>query len=133
MEKEDKNTGSWTKMTIERLYLPDFRLRVARAVGELASRWRYSDEELIVHVTNKVKHINLVIEKGSGFFGRLMNRMTREDPEYIVLDGLVVMQLHELIGQKPPVDIDINATYRAHHQEVRGLLERATKAVEARG
>ena len=128
--REDPN--SWQQKTIDNLVLPgSFWLRVARRTGKAWERFSYEYDELMVHVSNKLKLLDVSIARNSTFLGRMYNKIFGEESDFVVLDGIVVKQLFDLIGEDPPVSVSSDSKYRVDHKDLRRWYELAANAKSA--
>lgn len=129
MREAREDPESWEQKTINRLALADsFWLRVARRLGEAWARRPYDYDELMVHVSNKIKLLDVAIARNSTLPGRMYNKITGEDLDFVVLDGLVVKQLFDFIGEKPPIAVSVSSKYRVGHKDLRRWHELALTA-----
>ena len=102
------------------LILPSsFWLRAARRGGEIWAKFPFEYDELLVHVSNKIKLLDICIKRNSTFLGRIFNKITGEEVDVIILDGIVVKQLFDIIGEDPPMLIKLSASYRVDHEDMR--------------
>ena len=110
-----------------------FDFKVARGVGALAQRLVYSDEELLVSLSNSLKLREQEIEGRDSLTGRLMSLFVGQDPgDNIQVDGMRLKQLHDLAGSRSREEIDLNATYDTNLEYFRVLLDNARKKAAAR-
>ena len=124
MKKIEIDTYSYKAKIINRVILPSsFWIRTARKLGEAVARFPYEYEELMVHVSNKIKLLDVIRDKRSTALGRFLNRFAQEESEFIVLDGVVIKQLFDLIGETPPMEVDVRSSYRIPHEDVRSLYK----------
>ncbi len=121
MKKVGKDNVSWITKS---------RFQNGSPVTQAVSRWVLSEEDLLIHVSNKIVQMNDVLEKEKSFLGRLANKFTGGDLNSIVFDGLVIQQLHDVVGIKTPIPIEIQYQYDVDHNELRGLYSRAKKNIE---
>ena len=94
-EEWAQNIRDWTRGA------PLWR-HIALGVVSISERMPFEPAELLVHVSNKLKLIDIAIKKNTTFFGRLSNKFTGAEMEYVVLNGIAVKQLYELANAKPP-------------------------------
>jgi len=93
---------TWPQKTLNNYVLPgSFLLRTARRLGEAWVKFPYEYDELMVHLSNKIKLLDVSIQRNGTYLGRLYNKFTGEDVDVIVLDGGVVKQLFDVIGEDP--------------------------------
>jgi hypothetical protein len=109
-----------------------FIIKIAHGIDDQFARLVYTDEELLAHVHNKLVWFEPILRRERHVIGRLWNRLLREHMEDVVLDGVVILQLHELIGERVPDGLKANMRYLVHHEDVRALKERALMAMQAR-
>jgi hypothetical protein len=105
--------------------------RVALGVALISERMPFEPEELLVHVSNKLKLIDALNERNATFLGKLINKFTREELGFVILNGIAVKQLYEFADETPPSIVDINARYEIHREAVRELYNRAQKAISS--
>ncbi|MFD2205695.1 hypothetical protein [Kiloniella antarctica] len=128
-KKQDRNPFSNDANHHHFLEEPLF-LKIARGVGQAMTAQIYSPEDLIIHSYNKIVQMNAVLEKEKSFFGRIYNKIAGEDIISIALDGIVIQQLHDVVGIKPPILIEIQYQYNIEHNELRDLFAKAQKIIE---
>jgi hypothetical protein len=109
-----------------------FIIKIAHGIDDQFARLVYTDEELLAHVHNKLVWFEPILRRERHVIGRLWNRLLREQTQDIVLDGIVIRQLHELVGEAVPYGMKVNLRYLVHHEDVRSLKERAHMAMQAR-
>jgi hypothetical protein len=97
-------------------------IKVARGVGDLAAKWVYSDQELIIHLSNILRQYDYEIKRAKGPLGSILNRLMPRQLEHVVLDGQVIKQAYELARQPPPTNIGLNARYKIRAETVRQIL-----------
>jgi hypothetical protein len=116
-----------------RALLADYHLvtRVEHAIGALAQRLVYSDEELLVSLSNSLKLREREIADLGSFTSRLMSLFVGKDAgDSIRIDGMRLKQLHDLAGSRPRAEIDLNGIYSVKLAYFRVLLSKARKAAE---
>jgi len=129
MKKIDVDPFSWKQKIQERLLESSVVLRIARGASQLMADLPFEPDELLVHVLNKLKLMDMVHERNLTLFGRLINKITREELDYIVLDGIAVRQLYEFADETLPLVIDVSSRYEIHREAVRALYNRAQTAI----
>ena len=106
-----------------------FEFKVAEGVGALAQRLVYSDEELLVSLSNSLKLREQEIAERDSLKGRLMALFVGKDSgDSIRIDGMRLKQLHDLTGSTPREEINLNASYDINLEYFRVLLNKARKA-----
>ncbi len=129
MKKIEVDPFAWEQKTLKMMLDTNFRLRIARGVGQLMTNLPFEPDQLLVHISNKLKLNDAVFQRKTTFLGKLINRLTREDPDLIILDGIAARQLFEFADKPPPNDIDINSRYEVHRDIVRMLYNRAQRRI----
>ena len=86
-----------------------------------------------MHISNKLKLIGMVNKKNTTFFGKLINKFTGEELEYVILNGIATKQLYDFADETPPSVIDLNSRYEIHREAVRELYNRAQVAITSAG
>lgn len=130
MRKRREGADSPEEPRIQEVALPRQRgHRWLRRLGETWARLRYEPDELLVHVANRLRQRDDMAAVGRTALGRLYNRVTGQDPDFIELDGLVIRQLFELIGEDPPLAIELKSIYRVPQEEVRHWHALAAEAL----
>lgn len=120
MRKGRGEAGAPERPQIEEVVLPRRHAdRWLRRLGETWARLRYEPDELMLHVANRLRQRDDMAAVGRTALGRLYNRVTGQDPDFIELDGLVIRQLFELIGEDPPIAVGLRSIYRVPQEEVR--------------
>jgi len=110
-----------------------FEFRVAKAVGALAQRLVYSDDELLVSLSNSLKLREQEIADRNSFTGRLMALFVGKDAgDSIQVDGMRLNQLHDLTGSKPRSQINLSGLYEVNLAYFEALLSMARKAAAAK-
>jgi len=117
-----QNIGDWTYGS------PVWR-NVALGVALISEKMPFEPEELLVHISNKLKLIDMVNRKNTTFFGKFINKFTGEELEYVVLNGIATKQLYDFAGETPPSVIDLSSRYEIHREAVRELYNRAQTAI----
>ncbi|WP_419904938.1 hypothetical protein [Kiloniella sp.] len=130
MEKIQVDEYSLKKKQEKSILQDSFMLRIARGVGEAVSRLVYSPEDLLIHASNKLKLNEYVRKNETSFFGRISNKISGEDPNHITVDGIVITQLHNVLGIDTPNSIEIRYQYSVNHEELRDLYARAKKVID---
>lgn len=119
---------------IRKIEVPaSLRRRWGWRLDQAWSRLRYETDALLVHVANRLRLRDVVAARGRTPLGRLYNRLTGQTPDFVELDGQVILQLFELIGEDPPAAIERAATYRVGHADARRWHEQARDAATAEG
>lgn len=90
-----------------------------------------SYEDLLIHVSHKLKTTKSAIERNATFFGKIANKISGEELEDVVLDGLVLKQLYEIVALDNEPSADINTRYRIPYTQAKNLFERAVENVSA--
>ncbi|MEH6631443.1 MAG: hypothetical protein V7776_11470 [Halopseudomonas aestusnigri] len=113
-------------------HLPEGSLfgKIARGVGRAMTALVYSPKDLSIHVSNKIVQMDDVLERENTFFGRIYNKISGEDITSIALDGVVIQQLHDVVGVKTPFSIEIQYQYNIDHNELRDLYARAKTIID---
>ncbi len=120
---------SWKQKTINNLILPvSFWLRTARRLGEAWAKFPFEYDELMVHVSNKIKLLDVTIARNSTFLGRMYNKITGEELDFVVLDGVVIKQLFDFMGEDPPMPVSLDSQYRVGHEDLRRWYKLAADA-----
>ena len=110
-----------------------FAFKVARGVGVLAQRLVYSDEELLVSLSNSLKLREQEIAQLGSFTSRLLSLFAGKDAgDSIRIDGMRLKQLHDLAGSRPRAEIDLNRLYDVNLAYFGVLLDEARKAANAK-
>jgi len=129
MKKVEADPFAWEQKIVNRTLESSFVLRLARGYGQLMTNLPFEPDELLIHISNKLKLIDALNEKNSNFFGKFVNRFNREELDYVVLDGIAVRQLYEFADETLPLVIDVNSRYEIHREAVRELYNRAHTAI----
>ncbi|MBT4888143.1 MAG: hypothetical protein HON65_01130 [Rhodospirillales bacterium] len=132
MEKENSDSHSWEKKTKKVISNDSLHIRIAQGVGNAMMRLKFDPTNLLIHISNKLKILDWVIEKEKTFFGRLSNKIMGEELECVSLDGIVIKQLYEVVGKNPPMEIDLNASYKINHSTIRDLYDSAEKIINSK-
>ncbi len=110
-----------------------FDFKVAQGVGALAQRLVYSDDELLISLSNSLKLREQEIADSNSFTGRLMGLFTTKDTgDGIQVDGMRLKQLHDLTGSKPRKEINLNGLYDVNLAYFQMLLGNAREAAAAK-
>ena len=131
MKKVEQHTPYWfdrkqSNQLEDGLFAP-----IARGVANAMSTLVYSPDNLLINVSNKIVQMDAVLEKEKSIFGRLSNKITGDNLSCILLDGIVIQQLHDVIGIKTPIHIEIKYQYNVDHIDLRNLYARAGKIIAA--
>ena len=127
MEEKKADESSWKAKTINNLVVPESGggLKWSHQVGELMRQLPFDPEQLEVHVSNRIKLLDVTREKNQSFFGKLWNKIIGAECDKIDLDGIVIKQLFEIIGDEPPVSANGRKIYKIDHQIVRRWYSQA--------
>ncbi|MEH6631447.1 MAG: hypothetical protein V7776_11490 [Halopseudomonas aestusnigri] len=80
--------------------------RIVEGVTEHLATMTYTPENLLLHVAIKLNQIEPILKKSKTRFGRFINRFNGESSEYINIDGMVLIQLHEILGEALPISLE---------------------------
>ena len=120
MKEVHTDQYSWKQKTMNNLVLPgSFAIRTSRRLGEIWATLPFEFDELMVHVSNKLKLLDVAINRNSTFFGRMYNKITGEELDFVVMDGIAVKQLFDMMGEEPPMPVDLKSQYRVGHEDLR--------------
>ncbi len=103
--------------------------QVIQDVTELLATMTYTPDTLLQHIAIKLNQIEPILKKNKTLFGRLINKFNGENPKYIVIDGMVLIQLHEVLSEKIPFPIEAKNQYDVDHNDLRDLYTRAREIV----
>jgi hypothetical protein len=105
-------------------------LKFVRRANRFAQRLTYSDEELLVSLSNSLKMRELEIEEQGSLQGKLMTFFVGKDSgDTIEIDGVRLKRLVELTGLGPREDVDIDQVYAVKLAAFRELLDKARQSV----
>lgn len=94
-------------------------------VGHLAQRLVYSDEELLISLSNSLRLREREIAERTTLKGRLMTLFVGEDDgKTIRIDGMRLKQLLELAGGSAPDDLALAGLYEVNLEYFRVLMGR---------
>jgi hypothetical protein len=96
-------------------------IRFARGLGDLMQRLVYTDDQLVLSVSNSLKLHDLERQSLMGKLLAMFAPLTG-DPD-IKIDGMRLQHLYKLAKSTPPVEIAISKTYAMEVKELRLLLE----------
>ncbi len=97
-------------------------LRFARGPGKQFGRLTYTDEQLVVTVSNRLKMQNAAFERSKTAFGRLCNFILWEDAHYIEFTGVHLGQLFRGGGLTVPDAVKGGTTYLVRRDVVEECL-----------
>jgi len=92
------------------------------ARGELNRR--YAGAALLVFVRNKLGLHRAVRERAQTILGPLINRLTGEEPDTVLLGGRIIEQLFREIDRIPPYAFDRSLIYRIRAGDLETLVAR---------
>ena len=102
-------------------------MRFAKDLADMYQRLVYTEEELLIPLSNSLRVHQVEIEdedtltgRIAAFFGEAMDR------EMITIDGMRLKQLFELLQEEPPVNIRISQMYRVDVKSLRDMLARTS-------
>ncbi len=121
------DSQSWKQKSVDYGLDGKFIRPIYLGLGDLFARHRFEHDDLLVHVYNKIKMMDQVLERNFSLIGKLINKFHGEDVERIELYGMVLKQLYEIIGEEPPIPFDIAYSYQIPHLGVRELYNRAAE------
>ncbi len=101
---------------------------IAKDSGKALDKGRFTPDELMAHIANKLKIVDTAIEKDRTPFGWVSNLFNREELDSVILDGVVLRQLYEMAGETPPAKINRRSSYQLHHSTVRRLRDDAIES-----
>jgi hypothetical protein len=127
LEEKKSDPDSWKAKTLNNLVIPESGgiLHWAHQAGELMRRLPFDPEQLEVHVSNKIKLLDVARESNQSFLGKFWNKIAGIETEKIELDGIVIKQLHEIIGEPVPSLTDPRGSFKMDHQIVRSWYSKA--------
>ena len=88
-----------------------------RELGRHVDRLRFKPDELEAHVWNKLKLFEVMKRREKTMFGRLYNQIAETDRECILLNGVVVIQLFEIMGIESQKPIEPKLIYRIGYDD----------------
>ncbi len=97
-------------------------LKVAAGLSKRMDRRAYLPSDLVVVLQNKIGLCNVALERNKNLFGRLANRLFDPDFDKIDLDGVIVLQLKNMLDLETDDDIEVGGKYKLHHCKVRAML-----------
>lgn len=127
--KKVKKDESWKQKLIDGEVSRSFVWKSARKLGQMVSRLRFSNEALLAHLSNKLIQAEISHKRGAHFFGRIYNKMSGESPEEILLDGVVVLQIYELLGEDAGFPIAPASQYSIGLEALTVLYQRVTAKI----
>ncbi len=103
--------------------------QIVQGVTERLATMTYTPDNLLRHIAIKLNQIEPILKRDKTRFGRFINRFNGESPKYITIDGMVLIQLHEVLSEKPPFPIEAKNQYDIDHNDLRDLYTRAREIV----
>lgn len=128
MKKAEKD-NSWKSKLIDREVGKSFSLKSSRKLGQMVSRLRFSNEALLVHLSNKIVQAEIYHRRRRNILGRIYNKMAGENSDVILLDGIVVLQLYELLEEEAEFPIEPAGQYSIGLEALTDLYQRATTKI----
>lgn len=100
-------------------------IKNAHAFGDLMQRLVYTDDQLVVSVSNSLKLHGQMVRQSQSLLGRLIAVFAGQitDPDVIEIDGMRLQHLYTLSRSEPPEKIAIRKAYAMKVTVVRLLLE----------
>ncbi len=92
----------------------------------------FSPEYWLQHVAIKLNHIEPILKRSKTHFGRFINRFNGESAEYITIDGMALIQLHEVLGEALPLSLEAKSQYDVDPHDLIDFYIRAKKILPQR-
>ncbi len=127
--KKIERENSWKTKLIDNEIRRSFVLKSSRKLGQMVSMLRFSNETLLAHLSNKIVQAEISQKRGKHFLGRIYNKMAGENSEEVLLDGIVVLQLYEVLGEDAEFPIEPAGQYSIGLEALTDHYHRATAKI----
>ncbi|MFD2205699.1 hypothetical protein [Kiloniella antarctica] len=107
-----------------------FRDSIVEGVTEHLATMTYTPENLLQHLAIKLNQVEPIIEKSKTRFGRFINYFNGENPDYITIDGMVLIQLYDILETAHPLPIVAKYQYDVDPHDLKEFYNRAKKIVQ---
>ncbi|WP_282605423.1 hypothetical protein [Pelagibius sp. Alg239-R121] len=116
---------------------PDFSVdvvnTVVKGVSDNFQRLAYSEEDLMITLSNRIKAHENEVRESKTMLGRFMGLFTNPiNPDRMEIDGMRLHQIFELAGQSPSTKIILGASYIVDPYELQQLMIRAEHKIKKR-
>ena len=98
---------------------------IAQGVEETLATTKYTPENLLRHIAIKLNQAVPIQERDKTFIGRLLNRFNGEDPNVLTIDGMVLVQLFEILDMTANFEIIPKHQYDVNPNDLIELYDRA--------
>lgn len=103
-------------------------LAVGKSSAKYSRRLAYSEENLIISISNTLAIHKQDIREARTLLGKIIGLVSRPvDPENIKIDGTRLMQLLDLSQSPPPIKLSASAEYLVDSASLIKLLSKAKK------
>lgn len=106
------------------------RDHVVEGLTEHLATMTYTPDNLLQHLAIKLNQIAPILKKSKTRFGRFINRFNGESAEYITIDGMVLIQLHEILGEALPAPLEAKYQYDVDPTDLKEFYNRAREIVQ---